>query len=241
MTPTHGEVTLNIGGEVVDLKIEAPGGPTTVQEMLPILQGLTDVYVTLASEKAEAQGRAVSCRPGCAACCRQVVPVAHSEARALARLVEAMPEPRRSQVQARFEAVEARLEAEGLIARIETAQADGDDELHEVGMDYFRLGMACPFLEAEHCSIHPSRPMACREYLVTSPAENCAEPAPELIDMVELAAQPSVALIRAEAKAGGGGWTPLALALRFARTAPPEAAERPAPEILGDVIGRPAA
>ena len=50
MTPVHGEVTVNIGGEVVDLKIEAPSGPTTVQEMLPILHGLTDVYVALATE-----------------------------------------------------------------------------------------------------------------------------------------------------------------------------------------------
>ena len=79
--------------------------------------------------------------------------------------------------------------------------------------------------------------MACREYLVTSPAVNCGEPAPELIEMVELAAQPSVALIRAEARAGGGGWTPLALALRFARNAPPAQEERLAPEILADVIG----
>jgi Fe-S-cluster containining protein len=43
-----------------------------------------------------------------------------------------------------------------------------------LGLDYFRLGIACPFLEDESCSIHPYRPSACREYLVTSPAENCA-------------------------------------------------------------------
>jgi hypothetical protein len=33
---------------------------------------------------------------------------------------------------------------------------------------YFLQGVACPFLEAESCGIHPDRPLACREYLVTS-------------------------------------------------------------------------
>jgi Fe-S-cluster containining protein len=32
----------------------------------------------------------------------------------------------------------------------------------------------CPFLRDESCSIYPYRPSICREYLVTSPAENCA-------------------------------------------------------------------
>jgi Fe-S-cluster containining protein len=36
--------------------------------------------------------------------------------------------------------------------------------------------MPCPFLEDESCSIHPDRPLVCREYLVTSPAELCAGP-----------------------------------------------------------------
>ena len=37
----------------------------------------------------------------------------------------------------------------------------------------------CPFLEEESCSIHPDRPLVCREYLVTSPAELCAGPTQE--------------------------------------------------------------
>ncbi len=43
---------------------------------------------------------------------------------------------------------------------------------------YFHLGIACPFLEDESCSIHADRPISCREYLVTSPAVNCADPKP---------------------------------------------------------------
>ena len=42
------------------------------------------------------------------------------------------------------------------------------------------------FLEDESCSIHQHRPLACREYLVTSPAENCQNPTPENIELIDL-------------------------------------------------------
>ena len=41
------------------------------------------------------------------------------------------------------------------------------------------MGVPCPFLEDESCSIHPERPLVCREYLVTSPAALCAGPTQE--------------------------------------------------------------
>ena len=40
------------------------------------------------------RGVRVSCRAGCGACCRQLVPIAEAEARRIRDLVEAMPEPR---------------------------------------------------------------------------------------------------------------------------------------------------
>ena len=51
--------------------------------------------------------------------------------------------------------------------------------------EYFSQQIACPFLEDESCSIHPSRPVACREYLVTSPAEHCSTATGENIENVE--------------------------------------------------------
>lgn len=41
-----------------------------------------------------------------------------------------------------------------------------------------------PFLEDDACSIHPHRPSVCREYLVTSPAEHCAELGRKLVKRV---------------------------------------------------------
>jgi hypothetical protein len=43
-----------------------------------------------------------------------------------------------------------------------------------MSLEYFRLGITCPFLEDGSCSIYEHRPLVCREYLVTSPAAHCA-------------------------------------------------------------------
>jgi hypothetical protein len=46
--------------------------------------------------------------------------------------------------------------------------------------------MPCPFLEDESCSIYVDRPMVCREYHVTSPAERCAKLFEQPVDRVEV-------------------------------------------------------
>ncbi len=121
------------------------------------------------------QGREVSCRKGCGACCRQAVPVSPAEAWMLADVVAAFPPARKVLVLSRFAAARDKLEAEGFGSRSLSGTATDNDVL-TLGLDYFKLGIACPFLEDESCSIHPHRPSSCREYLVSSAAENCSKP-----------------------------------------------------------------
>lgn len=223
-----GRVTLDIGGSRIPVEMTVPAGPVAVEDVLPVLQGLSSLFATRAAARAEAEGQTLSCRAGCGACCRQLVPVAAAEARALARLVDAMPEPRRTEVRHRFEAAIAALDAAGILDRIDQDPVGRRD----VGMDYFRAGVACPFLEDEACSIHPDRPLACREYLVTSPPEHCAD-ASAGITALALEAEPSLALLRADLR---DGWTPLVLALVFDAAAPPSARNRDAADILKSVI-----
>jgi hypothetical protein len=40
---------------------------------------------------------------------------------------------------------------------------------------YFLLGLPCPFLEEESCSIHATRPLACREHLIISDPVHCGD------------------------------------------------------------------
>jgi Fe-S-cluster containining protein len=216
-------------------EVDLPNAPVTVEQMLPILHGIGSGLIQLTVQQVEAEGRAISCRAGCGACCRQIVPITEHEARALAELVLTMPEPRRTRVLLRFRDAVARLEEAGVRQRIEQLHLIPTREQRTgVGLDYFRLGVACPFLEDESCSIHEVRPMACREYLVTSDPVHCQDPAAQKVEGVELPGKPLQALA---AFGDGSGeprflLVPLVLALQFAAANPAPEATVPAPEML---------
>lgn len=224
-----GRVVLEVGGERIPVEMTVPAGPVAVEDVLPILHGLSSLFATRATARAEADGREISCRAGCGACCRQLVPVAPAEARALARLVEALPEPRRERVRRRFDAALDVLEPLGLMERLDQNR----DDRQVIAREYFAAGVACPFLEDEACSIHADRPLSCREYLVTSPPDLCAALSPG-IEKVTLEARPSLALLNADLR---DGWLPLVLSLVQDAQAPPSPRDRPAADILKDVIG----
>ena len=97
----------------------------------------------------------------------------------------------------------------------------------EVSTGYFALGVACPFLEEESCSIHAERPLVCREYLVTSPAERCAGPAQEGVTPV---AVPKFSAAARTLQDDKDGWFPLALLMK--QTRKPSGARRTGNEWL---------
>ena len=233
-----GRVVLVLDDEPVPLELGVPAGPVGFEDLLPILHGLTDFVVDRGVAAAEAAGRTVSCRAGCGACCRQLVPISQAEARALAALVAAFPEPRRSELRRRFDDALQALHAGGVVAEIDAARDVTNEAAADLGLRYFERGVACPFLEEEACSIHPDRPLSCRQYLVTSPATHCAAPAPATIDMVALPARPSRALLLADAEDSGATWMPLVYALAYVDEVPPPARARTAADILRDVFSR---
>jgi Fe-S-cluster containining protein len=224
-----GRVVLVVGGEQLPLELRVPGGPVTVETLLPILRGLSSLFADRAAARAEAAGRPISCRAGCAACCRHMVPLAPSEAYALARLVDALPEPRRTEIRRRFDAA---IEQAGDV--IDRQPTDTAEERLALGHAYLDLGLACPFLEDEACSIYADRPMACREYMVSSPAENCRDPRQLETEQLALDAYAMPALVEFEAS----GWVPLIQALRYRDENPPPSPSHEAPAILQGVIGR---
>lgn len=116
----------------------------------------------------------------------------------LADVVAALPAARKTEVLARFAAAWERLHAEGFAQRSLSNTASENDVLR-LGLDYFRLGIPCPFLEDESCSIHANRPSACREFLVTSPAANCGKPDELPTQAVPLAAGLTEALSKLSA------------------------------------------
>jgi Fe-S-cluster containining protein len=174
-------IHLQLLGKDHTFSVPLPLGLRTVLDLLPAARELTGQATAVVVEDARARGREISCRAGCGACCRQLVAISYVEAQDLAELVAEMPPERRAVIRARFAEAVRRLEAVGLLGPVEPdggrallSPGDRPAGIQEVARRYFQEQIPCPFLEDESCSIHPRRPLVCREYHVTSPAENCS-------------------------------------------------------------------
>jgi Fe-S-cluster containining protein len=181
----NGKVELSVAGTPFEMNFRVPAKSLKLRRMLPVFQKMSDTFNNIGIAALEENGKAISCKAGCGACCRQLVPVSEAEAFDLRGLVEDMPEPRRSEIMRRFADGIEKLNKISFFERLEKASETDDAEYSAAIREYFAQQIACPFLENESCSIHPSRPVACREYLVTSPAENCSSATGENIDNVE--------------------------------------------------------
>jgi Fe-S-cluster containining protein len=215
------QIRLKLFGRPVEASAPVPPGPARLDELLPFFRRLDDAVVDAAVAHVTAEGRTVSCRRGCSACCRaQPVPILPAEAYALLRLVESLPEPRQSQVRAAFADRVARLEASGEAGIWRSQFRDVPlDEARAAAQRYFRLGLVCPFLSDEGaCGIYEHRPLVCRQYLVTSPAENCRDAFEHSIERVPFPLKPIEAgLTAADGLLGRPQVTiPLVLALEYA-------------------------
>lgn len=241
-----GKIGLRINDIPVEFELTVPAGPVKPQRMLPVFQQMANTFVDDGVGAAEAEGRAVSCKKGCGACCRQPVPISEVEVYQIAELVETMDEPRRSEVKQRFRDAAAHFHRIGWFERFAEHQKQAPlmrfEEGYPVGMglvmEYFNEGIPCPFLEDESCSIHLNRPLACREYLVTSPAENCSQPGPLNIKPVDLAVKPTRGLAALSSKEGSiaGGSAVLSRALELAEEFPEHFEMKPGPDWVKDFL-----
>lgn len=181
----NGKVEISIAGTPLELNFTVPAKPLRLRRMLPVFQQMSNTFNDVGIESLKANGKEISCRAGCGACCRQLVPISEAEAFNLRDLIENMPEPRQSEIRRRFADGIDKLNKISFFERLESS-AEGDEaEYSNAIREYFLLQIACPFLENESCAIHKSRPIACREYLVTSPAEYCSSATGENIENVE--------------------------------------------------------
>lgn len=232
-------VTLSVGGKPLSGQYTVPSGRATARDLLPAARQMIGQLVEMAVRDVEAAGETISCCKGCGACCRQLVPIAPAEARLIRDLVESMPEPRRTEIRRRFATAREKLAAAGMLdALLEPATYDGS--LRELGLAYFGLGVPCPFLEEESCSIHSDRPIACREYLVTSPAGICATPNPQGVRKVPVKGNVVRAIMELEGAASAVGrvkWVPLAVAVEWAERHHEPAETRTGPEMLTTFFG----
>ena len=213
------KLSLNISGEPLNLTLEAPKAAMQPIRMLPVFRKVCGDVVGWSVKRIEREGRSISCKAGCGACCRQMVPISKTEARRIAEIIDAMPTERRDAVIERFSNAIERLADADLIDALRSEPKPTGSEYKELGLAYFHLGIRCPFLENESCSIHAERPLVCREYLVVSPAENCSRTNGQSIEVLKMPVEASKALAAIDDSRDNkfDNWVPLVLALEWAK------------------------
>ncbi len=239
-----GNIVLRINGEPVEMEMTVPAFPVKPHRMLPVFQQMASAVVDSCVKAVEDEGKQISCKAGCGACCRQAVPISETEAYQIAELVEAMDEPRRSVVKKRFaDALKHFIEIDWFsqLNNLADMASSGDPgfspaEYERVVTGYMDEHIYCPFLVDESCSIHPDRPLVCREYLVTSPAENCQSPTAETIEKVPIFMRPSKAILNVGRTKNMDGISSLMMieALDFTARNPESFEEKTGPEWAGE-------
>jgi len=171
------EIALNTPAGRLNTALDVPTGFVPITSIVPVTRRLGEEMLKLEELRSRAAGHSISCRMGCAACCRMLVPLSPPEAFALRDYVEQLPEDRQAALRQKIAESKATLASHGLLDRLQDV-ADAttpipDEQLDPINRAYYALRHPCPFLDNEICSIYEARPAACRELLVTSPAELC--------------------------------------------------------------------
>lgn len=110
----------------------------------PVVQKVVSFYRRM-DGRMDSSPTAVDCKDGCSYCCYYHVLVTPAEAIAIAEHIEALPEPRRTELRNAVADTAAR------VASLSEAE-------------YIRINIRCAFLRASSCSIYSVRPTACRGF-----------------------------------------------------------------------------
>lgn len=186
-----------------------------------MFQQLTNQIVAHSIELTERQGKTISCKAGCGACCKQPIPVTLLEVEHLNRVVKRMPEQKQKRVRATFSHHLKAVTDAGLLEKLKSVSSLETGQKHQLAKDYFKLGLDCPFLENQSCGIYQDRPLECREFLVTSDPRHCAELDPQGIEHIERQMWMSSALRKLSIDSQTSddrGWVPMIFALELARS-----------------------
>jgi Fe-S-cluster containining protein len=223
--------SIPVAGVFLQASAQVPAGRTTLTALLPIIQNLENAITGRVIEESAARGKPISCRAGCGSCCRQLVPLNIFEAEALMDWIRTLPEERQAALAERFHQALSALRDAGVIDEILKNEWVADEEPNrELAINYFHAGVACPFLENESCSIHPIRPLICREYLVVSPPELCQDPSIYDVTGLQLPLKLSRVLHTFGQQISGDprGWIPLVFLLAWGK-----AGQRPGDFVAG--------
>ena len=211
-------IDIKIASHTLHVSMSLPDRAVPLRELLPTIQQITHKIIDIAVLQSEANGKTVSCKKGCGACCRQLVPITKTESWHIAKLVAKLPKEKQKRIKQSFREARETLQNSSLWEQLSSTTSI--ENTREIGFDYFDLDINCPFLEDNACSIHPHRPLSCREFLATSNPAFCSAPREMKIESIDIPVRASNTLGRIEddEAATAFEWIPLSLALNWGST-----------------------
>lgn len=222
------EIALNTPAGRLTSAVDVPTAFVPVTAIVPLMRRLGEEAQALEEARSSEEGKSRSCQKGCAACCRMLVPLSPPEAFALREFVRSLPSEQQVRIAARLAEAKSILLTHGLWNQLvelgESSQAPDDDTLEPINQAYYALRMPCSFLEDDLCSIYEERPAACRELLVTSPAEQCLDMAKNPVEPIPVPVRigPVLGLLWGELTNTPPRLIPLPIALDWAERHQPE-------------------
>jgi Fe-S-cluster containining protein len=150
--------------------------PVSTPEAVAIARGLhreMDRCTASRDRDAAARGLTIACRPGCAACCDNLVMVFRGEAIAVA---DWLAQPANRDARDAFLAAYPRWRSEvgDSLDAVRAADQSGDDRAFAAAAtDVWRRGVRCAFNADGLCTVYPVRPNACRNCHAVGTADYC--------------------------------------------------------------------
>jgi len=218
-------LSINTTAGEMHAQVDVPTGVIPITDIVPVLRSLGEQAQALEVSKTLQTGKSISCQKGCAACCQRImVPVSPPEAFGLAEMMKTLPQDHRERIEHRLTETRARLHTAGLLPLLqdlaESPRQKSDAEVDPINRAYYALRIPCIFLENDACSIYEHRPAACREYLVTSPADLCEDTEKNPVDVlhIPLRAGTVLSVLWADLTGGPVRLMPLPVAFEWAET-----------------------
>ncbi len=240
------DFSIGFGDSTIAATAVVPEGRTNLTQLLPIIRSLDQVLIDAVVTQSASVGRPISCKAGCGACCRPMVAISIFEAEGLAEWIHTLPEAEQQELARRFDRALRSLAEAGIVDRLVKMNADGPqadiESNSNLTRDYFYARVPCPFLQDESCSIHPIRPLVCREHLVVTPFEHCYDPEANQVLTLEMPIRLSPVLIQmgASVERDGRGWIPLVFLFAWMQAGahPGQAVSGTGPEVLYEFVRR---
>lgn len=171
---------------ILHFSIRLVSRPVPLSELVPMACQLSQAIVDATSRRIEETDRRIACRKGCAACCLYLVPISPAEAYHIRDEIFHLPPIEQNTLFRSCQHTTRQLIAHRIPDALFSPTQEHEERLVILSDWYKEMKLPCPFLVNHTCYIYDFRPLACREYFVTSHPSKCLPESTERASQVPM-------------------------------------------------------